>query len=191
MNTHQQVLEFDIVLKKVAEHAHGIQAKKVLLSLSPILDEVLCHRAMLDTTGARKLLEGCGTPPIAVMDGIQECLHLAESGGMLQPDQLYQIARFIVACSRMTDYLRRGESVENRISFFGRAFVDLSALRQQIESSVDEERVFDDANPSLRKLRREMEQLEGRMRDRLHQLIQIRRCVFIILHLPVIPVAEL
>lgn len=175
MNTHFKTLEFDIILSRLAEHAHGITAKEILLSLSPIMDETLCRRAALDTSGAKHLLEHCGTPPIAVMEGIQECLRLAEAGAMLQPDQLYQIARFTVACTRMADYLRKGESCEDRISFYGRAFADLTELKQAIESSVDEERVFDDASPLLRKLRREMEQLEGKMRDRLHQLAQSRK----------------
>jgi len=175
MNTHHKVLEFDLILHKLSDFAHGSRAKETLLALSPILDETLCKRAVLDTSGAKKLLETCGTPPIAVMDSLQECLHLAEVGGMLLPEQLYQIARFIVACSRMTDYLRRGESCEDRISFYGRAFHDLKELKVQIENSVDEERVFDDASLTLRKLRRTQEQLEGRMRDRLHQLIQSRK----------------
>ena len=175
MNVHFKVLEFDTILNQLADHAHGACARERLLSLSPILDETLCKRAVLDTSGAKRLLEQCGTPPVAVMDGIQECVQLAEAGAMLQPDQLYQIARFTVACSRMADYLKRGESCEDRISFYGRAFEDLSEVRQTIESSVDEERVFDDASPLLRKLRREMEQLEGRMRDRLHQLAQSRK----------------
>jgi len=175
MNAHFRVLEFDKILNKLAQHAHGQFAKEQLLALSPILDEALCKRAVLDTSGARQLLESCGTPPIAVMDGIQECLQLAEAGAMLQPDQLYRIARFTVACSRMADYLKRGENCEDRISFYGRAFADLSEVRQTIESSVDEERVFDDASTVLRKLRREMEQLEGKMRDRLHQLAQSKK----------------
>lgn len=175
MNTHHKVLEFHVVLDKLAAHAHGAQAKAELSSLSPILDEALCRRAMLDTSGARRLIEGLGTPPIATMDDIQDCIHLAESGGMLHPSQLYQISRFIVAASRMSDYLKRGESLEDRISFLGRAFTDLSDVKRQIECSVDEERVFDDASPTLRRLRREMEQLEGRMRDRLHQLIQSKK----------------
>lgn len=175
MNRHIQTLEFDVVLSRLAQHAHGSYAREYLLALSPILNEALCNRAVLDTTGAKQLLERCGTPPIAVMDDISECLQMAEAGAVLSPKQLYQTARFTVACSRMADYLKRGEACEERISFLGRAFCDLTDLRQTIETSVDEERVFDDASPALRKLRREMEQLEGKMRDRLQQLVQSKR----------------
>ncbi len=175
MNIHYRTLEFDTILNNLADHAHSEQAQKRLKSLSPIMDETLCTRALLDTTGARKLIDSCGTPPLSAMDDLTECLHQAETGGMLLPAQLYQIARFIVACNRMTDYLRRGEKSEDRISFYGRAFADLTELKQTIEASVDEERVYDDASPTLRKFRREMEQLEGRMRDRLHQLIQSKK----------------
>lgn len=175
MNIHHHTLEFDIVLEKLCEHAHGHYAKTQLAALAPIMDDALCLRALLDTSGAKRLLETCGTPPIAVMEGIYDCIHLAEAGGMLQPVQLYQIARFLVACRRMAEYLKRGENFETRISFFGRAFTELEDLRISLETSIDEERVFDDATPLLRKLRREMEQLEGKMRDRLHQLAQSKK----------------
>jgi len=175
MNSHLHTLEFPVILDKIVSFAHGNAAKAQLLALTPFMDEALCRRALLDTTGARSLIENCGTPPVSIMEGIYDCTHLALAGGMLQPEQLYQIARFIVASNRMVGYLKRGEAFEDRISFYGRAFAELDELRHSIESSVDEERVLDDASPVLRKLRREMTQLEGKMRDRLHQLIQSRR----------------
>lgn len=175
MNHHFQTVEFHLVLEKVSQYAHSKNTRKRLMALSPILDESLCLRAQLDTTGAKKLIECCGTPPLSSMDDLSSCVQLADAGGMLMPGQLYQIARFLVACTRMTEYLKRGETYEDRISFFSRAFDHLTDLRETIEISVDEERVFDDASPALRKLRREMEQLEGKMRDRLHQLIQSKK----------------
>ena len=175
MNNHSHTLEFDQILIRMAQYAHGQKSREKIHSLSPILDDTLCARALLDTTGARRLLETCGTPPLAAMDDLQECLQLAEAGAMLLPSQLYQIARFIVACDRMIDYLKRGETHESRISFYGRGFANLAQVKQTIETSVDEERVFDDASPALRRLRREMEQLEGKMRDRLHQLVQSKK----------------
>ncbi len=175
MNKHLQTLEFHQILHQAAEYTHGPTARDRILRLAPIMDETLCQRAILDTSGAKTLLERCGTPPVAVMEEIDTCLHLAQAGAMLQPNQLYQLARFVVACERMADYLKRGESCEQRISFYGRSFYRLDEVKRQIETSVDEERVFDDASPSLRKLRREMEQLEGQMRDRLHRLVESKR----------------
>ena len=72
MNIHHKVLEFHIVLEKVAAYAHSTAAANALLSLSPILDETLCQRAILDTSGAKKLLETCGNPPIAAMESISD-----------------------------------------------------------------------------------------------------------------------
>ena len=98
MNIHYHVLEFDTVLQKLCQHAHGSWAKEQLASLSPILDDLLCQRALLDATGARRLLERCGTPPIAVMENIQDCLQRAEAGGVLQPAQLL-LWRQMCCCS--------------------------------------------------------------------------------------------
>ena len=89
MNAHDCVLEFDRILQKLAGHAHGAQAREQLLALSPMLDETLCNRAILDTSGARRLLECCGTPPIVVFGGIPACIDLAVAGGGVQWDEVY------------------------------------------------------------------------------------------------------
>lgn len=168
-------LDFHTILTSLAQCAHGQNAKNRILALAPIMDEMMCQRAMAETTGAKRLIECCGTPPVSAMDGLADCVQLAQAGGMLEAVQLRQISRFLSACRRMTAYLRRGEGYEDRISLYGRAFLPAEELDAMIESSVDEDHVLDDASPQLKHIRRSMEQLEGRIREKLQQVLSTHK----------------
>lgn len=175
MNSHFQTLDWYLILEKLADCAHGETAKERILALEPMMDEALCRRAIQETTGAKRLIEACGVPPVSAMDGLEECIRFAQAGGMLEPAQLVQIARFLAACRRMSAYLKRGEGYENRISLYGRAFMPLDELYCAVETSVDEERVLEEASPQLRRLRRNLEQLEARIRDKLQQVMNAQK----------------
>lgn len=175
MNAAFKTLEFDRILEQLSQYANGENAKEKCKSLSPILSESLCQRALLETNGARKLIETCGTPPVSVMNELEECLTHAQAGGMLLPEQLEQIARFIIACQRMAAYLKRGEGYENMVSLYGRAILPLDEIRQEIETCVEGERVMDSASTKLRQIRRSLEGVEGRIRERLNHLLQSKK----------------
>jgi len=175
---HLKALHFDTILEQLKEHAISQQAKEELSQLRPILQESLCKLKMQETTSARALLDNCGTPPLSPMDSVSEHLHHAESGGMLLPGQLCEVVRFAAACKRTADYLRRGEESTPacaQVAVFGRAFDDLTALRQRIESTVSEENVYDDASPTLRNLRRQMMILRDQIKEKLNHILKSKK----------------
>ena len=130
MNPHFEALEFPRILEQLKENALSEKAKQELGSRSPILSEDVCRRKMAETTAARAVLEGCGSPPLVPMKGLEEIIGLAGAGAMLLPEQLTTVARFAAACRRLAAYLKRGEAFGAEIAAYGRGFSDLSALRQ-------------------------------------------------------------
>ncbi len=175
---HLKALHFDTILQQLQEHAISQPAKEELGQLRPILQESLCRLKMQETTSARALLDSCGTPPLSPMDTVSEHLHHAETGGMLLPGQLCEIVRFAAACKRTADYLRRGEEASPQcvqVAVFGRAFHDLSDLRRRIESTVNEETVYDDASPTLRSLRRQMMVIRDQIKEKLNHVLKTKK----------------
>ena len=175
MNPHFEALEFPRILEQLKENALSEKAKQELGSLSPILSEDVCRRKMAETTAARAVLEGCGSPPLVPMKGLEEIIGLAGAGAMLLPEQLTTVARFAAACRRLAAYLKRGEAFGAEIAAYGRGFSDLSALRQEIESAVSDEKVYDEASPVLRGLRRKIERLETQIKEKLNHILQSRK----------------
>ena len=175
---HLKALHFDTILEQLATHAISQQAKEELEQLRPYLKETVCRLKMQETTSARALLDGLGTPPLSPMDSVSDYLHQAESGGMLLPGQLCEVVRFIAACKRTADYLKRGEEASpqcTQVAVYGRAFDDLSDLRRRIESTVSEESVYDDASPTLRGIRRQLMILHDQIKEKLNHVLKTKK----------------
>lgn len=175
MNTYFETLEFSTILRKLKEHAISENAKDVIGALAPFLHEDICRQKMAETTVARCVLDACGSPPLAGMKNLDETLSLSRIGAMLTPCQLNDIALFSVACKRMTAYLLRGSSQSAEMGYYGRSFESLADLQACIETSVDEDKVLDNASPTLHNLRRKKEHSEGKIREKLNQILQSRK----------------
>ncbi len=175
MNHLSQALEFDKILETLSSFALSEKAKEEIRRLTPSLSETTCHRMMAETTSARTILNACGAPPLPLMENLTEILHQCERGAMLTPSDLIRVATFCASSKRMISYLKRGESLGEAIATFGRNLEDVSLLQEEIESSVNEDKVYDEASSLLRNVRRKQEHLESQIKDKLAHILKSRK----------------
>ncbi len=174
MNT-KSTLEFDIILEKLSELALSQNAKVKLLALTPSLSERECKQNIADTSDAKKILETIGNPPIAAMYELSEILELAQKGAMLTPLQLSAVATFLNTCKRLVSFLKKAESLENKVAFYGRALNPLSELYEQIDSSIVNEKVHDLASKTLQDIRRKIENKEISVKVKLETVLKSKK----------------
>lgn len=174
MNT-TTILEFDMIIAQLQEHALSQRAKDTLGQLAPYLDEGLCVRKMKETTAARLMLDACGSPPLASMKGLHEILTLCEAGSMLVPEQLGAVQQFTASCKRVQAYLKRGETVDRTIASYGGSIADLSGLQAEIERCISGDMVSDEASSTLRNIRRKKEHTEVQIKEKLNHILQSRK----------------
>lgn len=172
MDYQFEALDFHRVLEKLKEHAVSAQAKQALDTLTPVLNEAACVQRMAETTAARRVLDACGSPPLAVMAGLQEILTTCQIGALLTPDQLAAAALFATSCRRMTVYLTRGDG---SMAGYGHGLDSLGAMQAEIERCISEDRVLDQASSLLHTVRRKKEQVEAKIREKLNQILQSRK----------------
>ena len=175
MNIHLEAIQFPAIIEKLKEHALSEGAKEALGQLTPCLKESVCLRMMSQTTAARKILDGCGSPPLPTMTGLDQALALADAGAMLMPEQLARVAQFAAACKRVAAYLSRGETIDETVAVYGRSILDLSALREEVARCVRGEEVCDEASPALRNIRRKIEHTEAQIKEKLGHILQSRK----------------
>ena len=164
-------LEFDRIIEQLKEQAVSAAARRVLAETAPLMNEGLCRARMEETTAARRVVESAGTPPLAETEETEAGLNEALRGSMLLPAQLTSAARFCTAVRRLRRYLQNVQGCSAAISSWHTELADLSALEEDIERSVREDEVLDDASPALRDLRRRKEHAEQGIRDKLNQII--------------------
>ena len=164
-------LEFDQIIEKLKDQAISAAARRILSETAPLMNEGLCRARMEETTAARRVMENAGAPPLADTEGTETGLAEALQGSMLLPAQLTSVARFCTAVRRLSRYLQNARIHSAGIASWHTELPDLGALEEDVERSVREDAVLDDASPALRNLRRRREHTEQGIREKLNQLI--------------------
>lgn len=171
-------LEFDKILEILCTYAVSEQAKEKLSKLRPYLNISEAMLKTTDTTEARTILEHIGTPPLAGMKEIDQCLKLATAGAMLTPEQLTEIGTFVTACRRMKRFLVRAQSTELNIASYGNSFNDLTELYMAIDNSIRNNAVDDGASKELKNIRRQKASINVEIKTKLENLLRNRKEYF-------------
>ena len=174
MNTNN-TLEFNIIRERLASFALSENAKGKLLLLEPALSERECKNRIQETTEALKILEGIGNPPIPSMTELDKILDLATKGSMLIPEQLISICSFIISCKRMTSYLKKAETLNVSIASYGNAFYPLEMIFEEINRSVRNDKIENDASSSLSNIRRKIENTKATVKSKLEIILRSKK----------------
>lgn len=169
------VLEFDIIINKLKEYAISQGAKEKLSDLAPYTKESEVIRRTQETTEARKLLDGLGTPPLSEMKNLAENLELAVKGGMLTCEQLTSFAQYGKALKRLISYLGRAEDFNSALAGYGASMTDIDYLAEEIDAAVRGGRIEDEASKELKEIRRKIETAGNQIRTRLEQMLKNHR----------------
>ena len=171
MTQDMQTLGFDQIILQLQTHAVSGAAQEQLAMTTPIMNEALCRARMEETTAARAVLEGAGTPPLAEMNGLEATLTQAVQGGMLSPEQLSQASRFAATIRRLRRYLQGANGFSPAIASWQTELPELDELADAIDRAIREDVILDDASLLLRDLRRQREHIEQSIRDKLNQVL--------------------
>ncbi len=172
MNKYAITLEFNKIIEMLMENAVSQKAKDKLSLLKPYMSESECKRRMKETTDSKRLLESLGTPPLSSMNELDKILDLCAKGAMLVPEQFEEISQFLLACRRMKSYLKRAESLDNEIAYYGSSIDALNELCEEIERSIRNGRVDDSASPNLKDIRRRKENAHQQIRSKLESILR-------------------
>ncbi len=164
-------LGFDHIIRKLQEMAVSRPARRILGDTEPILNESLCRARMEETTAARCVIENAGSPPLTETENTQAGLAAALQGSMLSPAELCSAARFCAAVRRLRRYLQGAAPYSAAVASWHMELPELDLLEEDINRSVRDDTVLDDASPALRDLRRRQEYMERAIRDKLNQII--------------------
>ena len=171
MTQDMLTLDFNRIIERLQAHAVSPLARKKLADTKPIMNEGLCKARMEETTAALHVMKNAGSPPLAEMEEVEKSLTEAAQGGMLLPEQLSGVARFCVTVRRMRRYLQSAAQLNAGIASWQTEIPDLHALEEEIDESIREDAILDDASLTLRSLRRQRERTEQEIREKLNQVL--------------------
>lgn len=172
MNQEERVLEFDKIKELWLAYAMTEHAKTRIGEMVPYLSEMELITALRETTESKQLIEKCGNPPLVSLSGMDEVLLVVSKDDCLSAAQLEIVKAALVAVRRLKDYLERGKAYDISLAYYAENLDALDELRREIEQSVWNEQVADNASARLQELRRDIKNCEDKMREKAEQIMR-------------------
>ena len=163
-----RVLEWDKIKQKVAEKASFTLGKELVMQLEPVNDFDEVQRRLRLTSAALEQLWKYNDPPFGGAANIFPVLERAAIGGLLDGEELLQVSGLLYCASQMRRYLAKSAAFEDYLV----QIVDSPELLKELNRCLDDEgQLKDNASPDLAKIRRQMRNLAGKVREKLENIV--------------------
>src|SRR3954468_14995128 len=174
MDTHTlELLDFDKVRAIVAAQAACSLGKEAALRMEPSLDPGEIRDRQLQTTEMADALTSGLTPPFGGLHDIRPIVRRAQVGGLLDPEELAGVVESLKAIANLAHWLDKVGDEFPRLGGMRREVGQCDGVANAIESCIDERgKILDTASRRLSALRREMGQVEERIKETLTRMLR-------------------
>lgn len=172
-----KTLEFDKILKLLAEHTDNPEVKEKILSLSPADSFSAAEKLLSDTTEGVGIILRRGNPQSLKITNVTGAVRRAEMGGVMTMRELIALRDLSVISSATKKYVQEDKSLlEGTITSLSSGLETLSDLRKRIdEVIVSEEEIADSASGELFSIRRKIKTQTIKIREVLNSIISSQK----------------
>lgn len=159
-------LSFDRVIDALAERAATPLGRERALTVTPELDDASRELAFERTD---EVLGG-DDPSLGGVEDVRPLLERVRDGGVLDGREILAIAYTMDAAATVRRAIALGQ--RPRLRELAEAMSSFDGVLRLVREQLDQQgEVRDDATPKLREIRRRLQPLRGRIRERLAQLL--------------------
>ncbi|MBQ9029929.1 MAG: endonuclease MutS2 [Parasporobacterium sp.] len=167
-------LEYDKIVRILAEHAGSQSGAQMCLRLLPMTDLEAIRTAQTQTTDAVTRLRKKSGPSFAQLKDIRPCVMRLEIGSILSCEDLLSISSTLDTAESVRKFLRpeNEEDPEDSLSVFYSSVDPCELLNSEIRRcilGIDE--IADDASPKLKDIRRKQNQTKLQIQRTLNQMV--------------------
>ena len=173
-----ETLNFIYIIEKLQGYCKTEAARNMYSDLTPFLSLIKAKSKLSETSEARKIIETLGNPPAVLTDRIESYVEMCEKGEYLTPDKLEQIAAYLASVKRLQSYLNR--AVKNMFSLgaYADEIEPAEELKDEIQRSIVNGAVDDNASSELRSLRRDIEIIKERIKNKAEEILRRNKDYF-------------
>ncbi|WP_026690598.1 endonuclease MutS2 [Alteribacter aurantiacus] len=169
-----RVLEYNKMKKQLMQHASSSLGKKRVEKLMPSTDLEEVRHAQNGTFEGAKILRLKGQAPLGGIRDIRASIKRAAISGMLNEQELLDIASTIYGSRRFKSFIE--QCIEDEIDLtilasMAEDIIPLTDLERSIKQSIDENgEMLDSASPQLRSIRQQIRNHESSVRSKLESM---------------------
>lgn len=146
--------------------------KDLIDKLQPSYSLKQVKRMLDETSQGRRLLDIGYHMPLEGIFDITRYIEKIEKGIVLEPSDLTMISDFLRGCRKVKVFIKDKEGYAPTLSAYGESIADLSFIEEEINIAIKGNRVDSNASKELKKIRRHIDNCEGKIKEKLEKFLK-------------------
>ncbi|WP_238883503.1 endonuclease MutS2 [Clostridium sp. YIM B02551] len=171
-NNTLEKLQFEELKEIVKSYCVSGLGKKLIDKLMPSTNIKVVEKRLSETSEGRELLGSSNYVPLDGIFNIDNLITAIEKGAVLEPEDLGVFCNFLRGCRKIKEYMRGKEFYAPTLSSYGDNITELRYIEEEIEYSIKGNRVDSNATKELKKIRKSIDIIEGRIQETLNKFLK-------------------
>lgn len=173
MNTSTfEKLQYNELKEIVKEYCVSSLGKYRIDKLIPSSHIGTVNNRLKETSEGRALLDYSGSIPLQGIMNIDNIIVNVEKGALLDPEGLANISSFLRGCRKIKSYLKEKEFYAPTLCSYSNSICELKEIEAEIDNSIRNNMVDSNASKELKRIRRNIENIEIKIEERLQQFLK-------------------
>ncbi|ABS39961.1 endonuclease MutS2 [Clostridium botulinum] len=156
----------------IKEYCVSGLGKRLIDKLEPSSNIKIVNQRLDETSEGRRLLDVSYNIPLEGIFNILPLIEKIEKGASLEPTDLTMMSNFLRGCRKVKLFIKDKEGYAPTLSAYGENICDLSYIEEEINRSIRGSVVDSNASKELKKIRRNIDICEGKIKEKLDKFLR-------------------
>lgn len=171
-NNTIEKLQYRELKEKVKEYCVSGLGKNLIEKLEPSNSIKIVERRLNETTEGRRLLDAGYIMPLEGIFNVLPLMDKMEKGASLEPAELNMMGDFFRGCRKVKEFVKNKEGYAPVLTSYGINITDFKYIEEEINRSIRGSIVDSNASKELKKIRRNIEINQDKIKERLDKFIK-------------------
>jgi len=164
-------LQLNEVKEQVKMHCVSYLGRNLIDDLMPSGDINIVSRRLNENKEARTEVENSTHIPLEGLFNIMPVIDKVEKGMILEPIELVDIQDFLRGCRKIKKFMEEKEFYSPKLSSYSVNITELNNIEEEINFCIKGNKVDSNASNELKKIRRNIDTAESKVKERLNKFI--------------------
>ncbi|MHB9941276.1 mannonate oxidoreductase [Clostridium sporogenes] len=156
----------------IKEYCVSGLGKRLIDKLEPSSNIKIVNQRLDETSEGRRLLDASYNIPLEGIFNVSPFIEKIEKGASLEPTDLTMMSNFLRGCRKVKLFIKDKEGYAPTLSAYGENICDLSYIEEKINRSIRGSAVDSNASKELKKIRRNIDICEGKIKEKLDKFLR-------------------
>lgn len=164
-------LQLNDLKELIKVHCVSSLGKELIEKLNPSSNINIVRRRLNENHEAKNILLNSNHVPLEGLFNINVIIDKVEKGMILDPLELIKVEDFLRGCKKIKSFMKDKEFYAKNLSSYALNITECEHIEEEIKYAIKNNKLDSNASKELKKIRRNIEVCEGKIKDRLNKFL--------------------